>query len=88
MSSEMIDRVAAAIHSQSGIMIPFHSLREDNLLKAELRMRAKLAIQAIREPTQEMMTAAIDVGGDLGWGCYYSNYEKIWQSVIDKILES
>lgn len=89
MSNEMIDRVAAAIHSQSGIMIPFHSFREDNLLKAELRMRARLAIQALRNPTEEMIKAASCVSTQMINDCK-GNQEidkAVWQSMIDKILE-
>ena len=84
MSNEMIDKVASAIHSQSGIMIPFHSLREDNLLKAELRMRARLAIRAIRE-----LPDSIKKAEGVYCNCYTcGGYEEGWQKIIDKILEA
>jgi hypothetical protein len=92
MSDEIINKVADALENKFKSIVEQPSEQSFEETKVCLPNRsvwigyAKVAIEAIREPTQDMISAGIDVGGELGWGCYYSNYKNLWQAMIDKVL--
>lgn len=51
--SEMIERVARAMHKSAGIMLPYDVLSKD--MKNHLLIHAKAAITAMREPTEDVV---------------------------------
>lgn len=77
--SEMVDRVASAIHSVHGILLPFRAMDDDSKLKQLLRSQARAAIAAMREPTEEMRRALLGDTDEL-------NFDDVWQSIIDAAL--
>lgn len=78
----MIERIAKAIYEYAGD----DTWRAKNCEVRPYKDMAIAAIKAMREPTQNMITKGIDTGGKLGWGCYYTNYKNVYQSMIDAII--
>lgn len=84
--SEMIDRCAGALyaairkgmHESAGAKIPYW----DNLpkdVKDEFRRQVRAVLQAAREPTKEMISAA--------WLKEDSPFDEIWNAMIDEALK-
>ncbi len=84
--SEMIDRVAKAIVKAqddwaSGVL---HHLSRGSIAQ----QRAIYAIEAMREPTEAMVSAKMDLGG-YGYSegeCYCADPTEIWRLMIDEAL--
>lgn len=51
----MIDKVARAMHASAGIMLPWDALKDSD--RQHLLTHAGAAIEAMREPTEEMIKA-------------------------------
>ena len=69
--NEMVERVARALHAMHGTKSPFKPY-------ADLyRDQARTAIEAMREPTDEMLEALNNCGGDT---------DAIWTAMIDAAL--
>jgi hypothetical protein len=80
--SEMVERVARAIQAQSGHQPATDEgwNRPENTLSVQnFRRMAKAAIEAMREPTEDMIQAGID--GPVG------DTEGKWQAMIDEALK-
>ena len=78
--SEMIERVAKAIHHYRPNRVePWERCVES--YKKELRMQAKAAIEAMREPTNKMVKPYIDA--------YYrdEDMKTAWREMIDAALK-
>jgi hypothetical protein len=71
--SEMVDRVAATISKEQGIL--FESLPE--MYREIWRTKASAAIGAMREPTDAMIEA--------GW-CEECSAKLVWQDMINEAL--
>lgn len=78
MPNEMIERVAASLHVE-GLMVPYAGLPE--IMKDKYRMMAKRAIEAMREPTDEMLKAFY---GDMPCEQWLGND---WRDMIDAALK-
>ena len=72
--SEMVERVAQAICGDDN---------PDNICSFH-RIRARLAIKAMREATADMIDAGRDIGPDAPYGL--SETIKRWQAMIDEAL--
>ena len=82
--SEMIERVAVAIHNSRLTRVTSWD-RCIELYRIELRKQAKAAIEAMREPTEEML---IDGTQDAGAGGPDKQYIKeVFQCMIDTALK-
>lgn len=75
--SEMLKRVADAIYS-----CQFGTRMAGDFSEADAEMCARAAIEAMREPTKEI----IDAGSDYMAGARYA--EGAWRNMIDAILFS
>lgn len=80
MSSEMIERVAKAIHSHD---FPTYALKWEDTKQQIYLDVARIAIEAMKEPTQAMLDAAEKSGsleeGSSAYGC--------WQAMIEAALK-
>jgi len=53
----------------------------------DYRHKARAAIEAMREPTQEMTNVGIRIGVDCGMGLNYNHYDEVYRAMIDKALK-
>lgn len=74
---EMIERVARAIWIQSGFGP--EGFKPDGFYASPYMGKACAAIEAMREPTETMLTAARERRGQ-------QSYDDIWRDMIDAIL--
>ena len=91
--SEMIERVAMAIAADIEDGFPrFTQQRWDELTelsRAAMRQRARVAITAMREPTEAMINVDVPLGG-YGWSdndCYSADPAQVWQAMVDEALK-
>lgn len=75
--SEMIERVGKAILAK----VPTGY----GMTKAEAAEYARVAIEAMREPTEIMVI--VGQGNDLGGNPYPVDYAEIWRDMIDSALD-
>ncbi len=91
--SEMVERVVEALHASrkrrhygedaAGDIRP-PSAREREFYRDDVRA----VIEAMREPTREMLNAAVDTGSHLNSDYYITpdSYEEPWRAMIDAAL--
>jgi hypothetical protein len=81
--SEMVERAAMAIYASLGgddpQATPWPDLREKD--KDGFRSQVRVTIEAMREPTPEMVDAADP------HGIIMANFETAWQAMIDEALK-
>jgi len=82
MTDSMIDKVAAAIHGVEGLMIPFAALREESELKRALRLKACVAIEAMRDVPESCFD---DYRSDKMWRDL--NSKEVWNLWLDAALK-
>lgn len=82
----MIERVAKAIHTAMDEPMPrfVQQKWEDltDLAREAMLQRARAAIEAMREPDDDMLTAGFDAGD------FECPLTPIWQAMIDKALNA
>ena len=81
--SEMIERVAIAIHNYRPKHKTLHWSNCVDSYKSELRLQAKSAIEAMREPTQNM----VDRGETAFFDSGTFEVEDGWKRMIDDALK-
>lgn len=84
MSSEMIERVAAAMHNKKpggSIMLPFQFQPDAEVF----RVYARAAIEAMREPTKQMEKAGWEM--DPGDSDGNTDAKTHWRAMIDAALK-
>lgn len=87
MPNSTIDRLAELLADQAGR--PWGTI--DHILKQEYRAAARSILTALREPTEDMVRAAMSVGmlqareGDAT--SFYPDDRGIWQAMVDAALE-
>lgn len=91
MTNSMIERVAKAIYDANPEAQRFTWSYADSFLKEQARRMGRAAIEAMREPTEDMLNAkAENVLGTVESINSYLDYhsaEQIWRSMIDEILK-
>lgn len=73
MASEIIERVAKALEA------PMIDMSPGMTPQGRLRLMARAAIKALREPTAEMLLAAQEQPGQ-------QSYADVWRAMIDTAL--
>lgn len=89
--SDMVERVAAAIE-RANDSAPSFGMKVSDIIK----LMARAAIEAMREPTERMALAGDGVGRyqhcdgeDGNWHEWYEHDpEEVWQAMIDEALKS
>ena len=88
----MIERVAAALFNHEAEPVPWDSVASLPTVKEIWVTRARVAIEAMREPTDDVLLAFVKRRWGEQWEFAWNNQEREnckldWQAVINSILE-